>query len=65
MNKRDLVVQHDTPNCAPGLRPSLTTTLVRIFNPNDGGMVAIDIADDGALDVVIHKIGNIRVRNVR
>lgn len=61
---RDVVVSHDTPERAPGIRPVLTSRLVQIANPNDGGYVTIAVNDDGSLAIVIHR-GSVRVEDKR
>lgn len=61
---RDLLVGHDTPDRAFGLRPTLRSQLVQVTNPNDGGYIAIAVGDDGRLRVVIHS-GNVEVSDER
>lgn len=62
--KKELYVMHDTPERAPGLRPSLQTQLVNVTNPNDGSTFAAAIDDKGVLCVCLHQ-GTIRIEDQR
>jgi hypothetical protein len=54
----------DTPERRPGIRPRVDSQLVQLVNDNDGGFVAVAIADDGSLHIVLHS-GSVTVDDRR